>query len=399
MIFTRIFLDNCFNFQQAQLDLTLKKAVHNSTVPFEYLEECPKFRFRRVCILSGANASGKTSLGRVMSVFQSRIREADLRGILNFLHVSQYDKTRPVVAEFEFATLTPPRLHRICISTEDEHGNIRYAATPIRTNDSAQTTRRTLDLVWENQKTGRKQVYYAFSLDSSVASVTQASQMLDEMSKHIRCGWYYLLSSNQPETGHDFAEAPADSKLMYRILHTFDSSVIDVLDSRDDDGLNGYTVKFSNGHTIKLDLEGNPTSQERLSRGTFDAIQLVGFIAFMMKISSDRMANDSGSMTYYLDERMAFAHSELEQAIVNLITEKLGRHSQFFYTTHNYDILDLNYPVHSYVFLRKEGAQSQFVQPEQTFNKNDRRLLNYVKNNYFHTLPDTSCVEDLLYED
>ena len=96
---------------------------------------------------------------------------------------------------------------------------------------------------------------------------------------------------------------------------------------------------------------------------------------------------------------MAFAHSELEQAIVNLIIDKLPNHSQFFYTTHNYDILDMSLPVHSYVFLKKDKAAAVFVHPEDTFNKNDRSLLNYVKNDIFSTLPDTSQIDDLMFSE
>ena len=96
---------------------------------------------------------------------------------------------------------------------------------------------------------------------------------------------------------------------------------------------------------------------------------------------------------------MAYSHSELEQAIVNLIIQKMGRYSQFFYTTHNYDILDMNLPVHSYLFLKKNEDRAEFVQPEHQFSKNDRSLLNYVKNDIFDTVPDVSLLDGLLFEE
>lgn len=36
------------------------------------------------------------------------------------------------------------------------------------------------------------------------------------------------------------------------------------------------------------------------------------------------------------------------------MVQKLERDSQLFFTTHNTDILDMNFPKHSYNFLRKE---------------------------------------------
>ena len=95
---------------------------------------------------------------------------------------------------------------------------------------------------------------------------------------------------------------------------------------------------------------------------------------------------------------MAYTHSDLEQHILNLIVSKLSPLSQFFYTTHNYDVLDMGFPVHSYLFMRKENSTSSVIQPESSFKKNDRSLLNYVKNDYFNTLPDTSDLDKLLWE-
>ncbi|MDK7178494.1 hypothetical protein QP445_13820, partial [Micrococcus luteus] len=81
---------------------------------------------------------------------------------------------------------------------------------------------------------------------------------------------------------------------------------------------------------------------------------------------------------------------------LSLLIAHLPRHAQLFYTTHNYDVLDMNLPVHSYVFMSKDEEGTSIVQPEQIINKNDRSLLNYVKNNVFNTLPDMSKMELLL---
>lgn len=48
---------------------------------------------------------------------------------------------------------------------------------------------------------------------------------------------------------------------------------------------------------------------------------------------------------------------------------------------------------------RDEDNNSTFIQAEHNFNKNDRTILSYVKNDILGTLPDTHLIEDLLYED
>ncbi|MGK8253420.1 hypothetical protein [Moraxella lacunata] len=108
--------------------------------------------------------------------------------------------------------------------------------------------------------------------------------------------------------------------------------------------------------------------------------------------------NDFYSSIYFLDEKLSSSHSELEITILNLIIQKLNRYSQFFYTTHNYDVLDLNLPSHSFVFLHKEYGYCMAEQPEKLgFSKNDRTLKGYVRNNYFKTIPSTQFLDELIW--
>ena len=73
MIITRLFIDNLYGFQDFELDLTYPRKNSNSLIKFEYLKEVPRFKFKRVCILMGTNASGKTSLGRVLWNIQTML--------------------------------------------------------------------------------------------------------------------------------------------------------------------------------------------------------------------------------------------------------------------------------------------------------------------------------------
>ena len=62
----------------------------------------------------------------------------------------------------------------------------------------------------------------------------------------------------------------------------------------------------------------------------------------------------------------------------------------------NYDILEMNLPSHSYTFLKKDGY-SEFIHPEKLgYNKNDRGLLSYVKNDVFGTRPNLDSIYNLL---
>jgi hypothetical protein len=69
--------------------------------------------------------------------------------------------------------------------------------------------------------------------------------------------------------------------------------------------------------------DGKIISHERFSRGTIESIEVAHFLNYII-------LNDGG--TFFLDEKMAYSHSEIEISILNLIIEKLKPNSQFFYT-------------------------------------------------------------------
>lgn len=392
MLFTHLYIDNLFSFGRASLDLTYPRPVQNNTIPHEYLTGRPKFYVRKVCILSGANASGKTSLGTLLNLVQNFVVIQE-KVIANF-HEHVYHKDRPAQLIVEFATPKSHCLHRLQLDflpKQNTFGFI-YAQVVIGDNDSVSMVRKRLDKVWQDQASS-KNILYLTSYSNEKHPIV-LSQLFEVLKKEVACGWLYVFSNN--ELSQNLEHAPntnlIDINVLKAVLQTFDKSITDVLASRDDLGDNGYSIKFSNHDTLLMDLQGKIANPERLSKGTYDAIMVAEFISRVMNDYQNSQLPD----TYFLDEKMAFAHSELEQAIVNLIIEKLQPNCQFFYTTHNYDILEMNLPIHSYVFLKKDNEYSQFVQPETLFKKNDRKLLNYVKNDVFSTLPDTTAIDELL---
>lgn len=390
MLFTHLYIDNFFSFQQTSLDLSYPRPVSYSTIDNEWLDGREKFYIKKVCILSGANASGKTSLGYVLNFVQNFVMRQERIDVGFREHIYHKDKPASIVAEF--ATTHSHRLHRLELRFLPKQTNIEfiYAQVAIGVNDSVGAVRKRLDNLWQSKKAS-KNTRYMSSIDAERYAVA-LSDLFDEFKKEVKCGWLYVFSNNELSQDENAQKKLIDIKILKAILQTFDKSIIDVLVSRDDDGENGFSIKFGNQDMVLMDLHGKITNPERLSKGTYDAIMVADFVSWIM--SNDKYPNVSN--IYYLDEKMAFAHSELEQAILNVIIEKLQINSQFFYTTHNYDILEMNLPIHSYVFLQKDAEYSQFVQPEKFFKKNDRKLLNYVKNDVFRTLPDTVAIDDLL---
>ncbi|MBS9778320.1 MAG: ATP-binding protein [Gammaproteobacteria bacterium] len=393
MIFTKISLKNLYCFDNADIDLTFPRTVKDSPIEGEFLDGRPSFHFKRVCILAGANASGKTSFGKVLCGIQNYIIK---RVSSNYLHDGIADETQ--LAEFAVEYVTPQdnRLHFLRVQFDTQNVNlVEYANIYIRKTDSNKSARQRLDAVLKNKKQLQRNTRYVLvDYSKKIEKYFPEHVKLTEIQlvPQSTLRWYYLLA----ETHEGNILKPDDMRLLQRgvlenILCTFDPSIQTVKEWIDEEeNASHFEIIFKNADSILIDREGNITQQNRLSRGTCEAIKMAHFYS--------SVASNIDS-TLYLDEQMAFTHSELEQAMLNLIIDKLGRYSQFFYTTHNYDILELNLPVHSYLFFKKTGEFSATVCPADDFKKNDRSLLNYVKNDAFMTLPDVGKLDDLLFED
>lgn len=394
MIITKVAIHNLFNFDHAELDLTIPKKVVNSTIPFEYLEGREAFRYRRVCILSGANASGKTSLGRVLNFLQ-RCVAGDVLPAVEDTRKYISDKTQPAEMTVEFVTPSNFRIHQLQVNILPQQPlpDILYASTYIEVNASSSKAREKLQKVLSAETPPKRSRRICTPIGGPSAWI----ELLEELNTTIPgFGWkYHVTRTQEVSVGTVTREEGEDVRIFSAVLKTFDPSVEAILISKDDEGMNGFTIKFSNGDRVLLDTEGKVTNADRLSRGTLEATVTASFLSRMLR---DRQYPQACN-TYFIDEAMAYAHPELEQAMVNLLIEKLGRNSQLFYTTHNYEVLSMNLPTHSFVFLKKEWDKVSFVQPEKTFKRNDRSLLNYIQNDVFGTLPDTMTLDDLLWED
>lgn len=52
MIFTKLHLKNWYSFKDCELDLSYPKKIKNNTIPYEFLENFPNIRFKRLVLIS-----------------------------------------------------------------------------------------------------------------------------------------------------------------------------------------------------------------------------------------------------------------------------------------------------------------------------------------------------------
>lgn len=388
MIITRLKIDNLYGFQNFELDLTYPRKHPQSFLDYEYLENVPKFKFKRVCILMGTNASGKTSLGKVIWGVQTCINR-DLSSLPKQLYEAICDKTKSAYIEIEFVIPDSNIFQYIYIEfTEQEIITKKAYHIDLLPSDTNITVKNRLK---KQKKSDLNNL------------ISEWNVVLINFKDKLFSPFYYVFAENHSNDFHLGTTLNASNlhKLL-PILQTFDPSISEIgeIETKKADGKNifeGYTVFFKNGDSVKVTDNGETFTEKgknRFSKGTYDILSVADFILNILNHT-----HRENSITYFLDEKLASSHSELEMTILNLIIQKLNKYSQFFYTTHNYDVLDLNLPAHSFVFLHKEDGYCQTEQPEKLgFSKNDRKLKGYVRNNYFRTVPSTHLLDELMWE-
>lgn len=72
----------------------------------------------------------------------------------------------------------------------------------------------------------------------------------------------------------------------------------------------------------------------------------------------------------------------------------VGENGQLFFTTHNLNLLEMDLPVHSFTFLRKDSTIEP-IYPKDLIKKNDISLRNAVRNDVFNMAPDIGKILSL----
>ena len=150
------------------------------------------------------------------------------------------------------------------------------------------------------------------------------------------------------------------------------------------------TFIIRRGGTEIIIQEGKLLNREILSSGTAEGIDVAMFLA--------AMATKESSF-YYCDEHFSYIQSDIEKRIFGIMLDRIGDDEQLIFTTHNTDMLDLNLPKHSYVFLRKhleEGIyQVSAVSASDVLKRNTDSLRCAVENDVFDSLPQDSLLNEL----
>ena len=257
-------------------------------------------------------------------------------------------------------------VEKIVFNEDDERLNIkemRLSKVTLNKNDSYERAVKRLEIVKK------------YLEDENEKKDTE--EILDEINNF---GWFF----NFPQS-NSLTKKIKNLNVAGNILKTFDNTIESIKEIENTE--NGYQIIFKNRDSVLLQ-NGKVVDRDILSSGTEEALGIVFAIDQMIQ-EPDR--------PFYIDEKFSHAHSELEKSILSIMIDIIGKQSQLFFTTHNIDILTMNFPTHSFTFFSKDkDGKIKVTYPEELIKRNDRNLINYVKNNVFDTIPDDELIYNII---
>lgn len=358
MIVMSVKLKNIYGFDDFQIDFTYPKKIVNSLISEEHLPGRERFRYKKAVVLMGANATGKTCLGRA------------LKGIFDFI------KDSNPAHLYEMATG-----ERASFSIDFVNGDYRLN----RLSAEIDAVKKSVALGYSSTDIGLMDSYEKCALRLEERKIEVSS--IQNTVKPFTARFSY------PEIERDVSFNAIDRNVLQKTL----SAVIGTLDPtlrdiRAASELRDSFIIRRNGSEIIIQ-EGRLLNGEMLSSGTKEGIDIAFFLASII--------SGKGGF-YYCDEHFSYIHSEIEKRIFSIMVCALKSGSQLIFTTHNTDMLDLNLPKHAFMFLRKydeDGMiRTEALSASSILKRNTDSVRCAVENDVFHSLPQDALLDKLEME-
>lgn len=366
MAVLKVRLDNILCFEDFEADLTYPKKLVHTTLEHEYLEHYPSMRYKKVNIIIGSNATGKTSLGKAIWHTLKFVNNKEVEPLRKL--ISDERKEAFILLDCAFPNGLFFRLEVKLLF--DGVTKVRYRQLALRKQDSYESV--------------------INRLDDSI----EYSNYLEALNGASPVGWNVRFPSN--ESGFDriaFEYSEGDKEdfldIYNRLLRAFDPSIKRAFISNELSET--FIVEFYNGKTVAVSNNAKLSSLESLSSGTKNVINIADIIYAIKKNLNN---------VYYVDEQFSYVNSDLEIACLSTMVESLGDGEQLFFTTHNTEILNLPYPLHTFAFLKKsmigDGTFKIEMLNASSFEKrNNVGIKNLYDNDYFDIAPAIKPIVDI----
>lgn len=361
MILMNLKLNNYMAFNDFEMNMSYpKKIVGNQMV--ENLQNHPNFRYRKLNILMGSNASGKTSIGRMLMCIFNFIDRKEYISLIGCINDIKKDST------FEIQIVVNDNFYRISSIIKGRKDDEDYSSENFLVK---------VEKIEINKTDTYEKCLERLNLKSS-SDFNQ--DYIRELEKVEKLSWAFEFPRDSVRTTSIYI--PENEERYIRILKNTLQALVPLI--RDVEKVSEvkdtYVIHLGNDSIIIKN--GNIVEDNKLSSGTKEGISIANMYAAIVC---------GGYNFFYCDEKFSYIHSDIEKAFLSLMIQKLEGDSQLFFTTHNTDILDMDFPKHSYNFLRKEIYDAtcyiSIVNAGEYVKKNRDSVKNAVQNDLFSSAP------------
>ncbi|MBO5495642.1 MAG: ATP-binding protein [Eubacterium sp.] len=365
MVVLNIKLDNFYAFKNFHMNLTYPKKIVGSSINEEHLPNRPNFRYKKVNVLLGSNASGKTTFGLIVMKIFHFIEKKNYDFVTNA--INEQNKEASFVIDLASKNNVFYRVSCVIDPCSDGKYGIENIHVEVR-----------------NVNINSKDSYESCVKRIENMEYFVSDNYITELEKMGKLAWFF----DYPKDNKFVPELPNKDDhfklILENILKTLDPSITEVNISKDVDS--GYVILYPNKSFVVQSEQMLDT--DLLSSGTKSGVGIAFIVYSLMRALNS---------FYYCDERFSYISTDIEKAILSLMIDYVTPGEQLFFTTHNTDILDMDLPKHTFTFLRKDLNNSDqpitCVEASSLLKRNTDSLRNAVENDLFSTAPDL----DLIY--
>lgn len=367
MIILRIKATNFACFNAFDINFVYAKKNTSSTLENEFLSYNTKFNYKKVNIIYGNNASGKSSLGKLILSIFNFIFNGNTQNLIALINNENEESYFLIDFISKDALLTRVE----CKISENKDFSIKTESVSCRTGTYKASSEKLDKLIGKKEFSNN---YLELLKNLNSENVSWNFNFPSTDSNEIKCAF------TNPSLRNEYCT------LLTVLLKTFDKNILSVGQSIEAD--NAYVITLKNKKKIIIQDGMNIENIGILSSGTKYAINIASLL-----ISIKYNLNGF----YYVDEQFSYISSELENILLSLMICYLPTNSQLFFTTHNLDLLDKLLPKHSFLILRQGiNGNSQPIYIENYINKNNQSLRNLYENDYFNNFANTTEIEKLI---
>lgn len=373
MIVMRIDADNLCGFRNFSVVFSFSKKPVHSLVD-ETLKGYQHFRYKKINIILGTNASGKTTLGKVIvSAF-------------NFLKWFNTNSLKELIgSSTEKASLCMDfipdgkTLYRLSVAMDPSENYDRQAAIV------------KAKLVCEKILKADNYEKCAERLKTKEEKQEFTSDFAELFKGVPGFGWMFVFNQTNSSAADKISKkSKIFPEVLKKVMMTLDSSIESVEEISSTDGDYLMKMEYQDQSILIHDGKIQDSDVSKVSSGTRAGVIIASLISSV---------KEDSNCFYYCDEMFSFIQTDIEEAILSLLYISLKDNDQIFFTTHNEDILDLNLPRHSFIFMKKDHLVKECpieaIDGSAYIRKNNVSLRNSVENDLFSTRPDLNKIYEI----